>query len=159
VPQQVEFFNATVAENIARLGPVDSEKVVEAAKMAGIHESLLRLPKGYDTPLGERGFPLSGGQRQRVAIARAFYLGEQILMRAIQLLKSRGSCFVVTTHRPRLVGVVDRIVMINEGRQVAYGNTKDILDVLNQQRLDAERQRKERAAALKVVGTEGALNG
>ena len=176
VPQQVEFFNATVAENIARLGPVDSEKVVEAAKMAGIHESLLRLPNGYDTLLGERGFPLSGGQRQRVAIARAFYgqpkfivldepnsalddLGEQILMRAIQLLKSRGSCFVVTTHRPRLVGVVDRIVMINGGKQVAYGNTKDILDTLNQQRLESERQRKERAAAFKVVGGEGTSNG
>jgi ABC-type protease/lipase transport system fused ATPase/permease subunit len=73
VPQEVEFFDGTVAQNIARLGKVESEKVVHAATVAGVHETILAFPKGYDTRLGENGFALTGGQKQRLALARALY--------------------------------------------------------------------------------------
>jgi len=176
VPQQIDFFGASVAENIARLGEVDSEEVVKAAELAGIHEMILKLPQGYDTMLGERGYPLSGGQRQRISIARALYksprlvvldepnsalddLGEYMLMRAIKTLKAQGTMFVVTTHRPRLVAVVDEILLVNEGKQVAFGPAKDILDAMNRQKQEIERQRKESMAkTLKVVPSAGASN-
>ena len=126
VPQEIEFFEGTVAENIARLGEIDPEKVVQAAKLIGMHEIILGFPKGYDTELGETGFALSGGQRQRLAIARAFYgipkyivmdepnanldeVGESALVQAVSYLKTQGSAIIMTTHRPRLVSVVDKL--------------------------------------------------
>jgi PrtD family type I secretion system ABC transporter len=147
VPQEIEFFEATVAENIARLGEVDPDKVVQAATLIGMHESILALPQGYDTVLGETGFALSGGQRQRLAIARAIYgmpryvvmdepnsnlddIGETALLNTIEALKAQGCTVVITTHRPRLVTVVDRMLVLKGGKQVAFGPAKDILDAV-----------------------------
>ena len=147
VPQEIEFFEGTVAENIARLGEVNPDKVIQAAKLIGIHEVILALPKGYDTMLGETGFQLSGGQRQRVAIARAFYgmpkylvldepnanldeVGESILAQAIDTLKKAGSSVIITTHRPRLVGVVDKLLVLRNGRQVGFGPAQEMLNAV-----------------------------
>jgi PrtD family type I secretion system ABC transporter len=147
VPQEIEFFEGTVAQNIARLGEVDPQKVVQAATLIGMHEAILAFPNGYDTPLGETAFALSGGQRQRLAIARAIYglpkyvvmdepnsnldeVGETALLQTIQALKANGSTVVITTHRPRLVGVVDQMLVLKSGKQVAFGPAKDILEAV-----------------------------
>ncbi|NDC61072.1 MAG: type I secretion system permease/ATPase [Betaproteobacteria bacterium] len=144
VPQEIEFFEGTVAENIARLGEIDPEKVVAAAKLIDMHETILAFPKGYDTPLGETGFAPSGGQRQRLAIARAVYgmpkyvvmdepnsnldeLGETALIQTVLALKQSGSSVVITTHRPRLINVVDMMLVLKSGRQVAFGSSADML--------------------------------
>ncbi len=144
VPQEIELHQATVAENIARLGPVDSEKVVEAATLIDMHETILSFPQGYDTMLGESGFALSGGQRQRMAIARAFYdspkyivmdepnanldeIGETALLDAIRKLKERGASFVITTHRPRLMSVVDNLLVLRQGRQVGFAPAAEMI--------------------------------
>jgi ABC-type branched-subunit amino acid transport system ATPase component len=144
VPQEIEFFDGTVAENIARLGEVDAEKVVAAAKLIDMHDIILGFPKGYDTPLGETGFAPSGGQRQRLAIARAIYgmpkyvvmdepnsnldeLGESALIQTVRALKQSGSSVIITTHRPRLINVVDMMLVLKAGKQVAFGSSADML--------------------------------
>jgi ABC-type protease/lipase transport system fused ATPase/permease subunit len=147
VPQEIEFFEGTVAENIARLGEVDPEKVVKAAELIDMHETILTFPNGYDTPLGETGFALSGGQRQRIAIARAIYgmpkyvvmdepnsnldeIGENALIQTVQALKNNGSTVVITTHRPRLVSTVDMMLVLKAGKQVAFGTAQDMLEAV-----------------------------
>jgi len=147
VPQDIEFYDGTVAENISRFGDVDAHKVVQAAKIIGMHEVILSFPDGYDTKLGETGFALSGGQRQRIAIARALYgfpkylvmdepnanldeVGEAILVQAIQFLKSHGATIIITTHRPRLVGAVDRLLVMREGLQVGFGPAEEMLNAV-----------------------------
>ena len=143
VPQEIEFYEGSVADNIARLNEVDSEKVVDAARLVGMHETILSWPKGYDTMLGDAGFALSGGQRQRLAIARALYgdpayvvmdepnanldeVGEQALIATLHQLRARGATVVVTTHRPRLIGIMDRMLVMKGGRQVGFGTPKDL---------------------------------
>jgi ATP-binding cassette subfamily C exporter for protease/lipase len=125
LPQDMEMFEGTIAENIARLGEVDSDKVIAAARSAGLHEMILRFPKGYDTPMGEAGSLLSGGQRQRVGLARALYgrpalivldepnanlddVGERALAQAVRELKVRGATVFLITHRPNAIGLADR---------------------------------------------------
>jgi len=147
VPQEIDFFEGSVAENIARLGDVDPAKVVHAAQLIDMHDTILSFPKGYDTLLGETGFALSGGQRQRLAIARAVYgmpkyvvmdepnsnldeVGENALVATVQALKQSGSTVVLTTHRPRLVGVVDKMLVLKSGRQVAFGDAREMLDAV-----------------------------
>jgi ATP-binding cassette subfamily C exporter for protease/lipase/ATP-binding cassette subfamily C protein EexD len=147
VPQEIDFFEGTVADNIARLGDVDPAKVVFAAQLIDMHDTILTFPKGYDTVLGETGFALSGGQRQRLAIARAIYgmpkyvvmdepnsnldeVGENALVKTVQALKANGSTVVLTTHRPRLVGVVDKMLVLKAGRQVAFGDAREMLDAV-----------------------------
>ncbi|MDD2728285.1 type I secretion system permease/ATPase [Malikia sp.] len=147
VPQEIEFLEGTVAENIARLGEVDPIRVVRAAQLVEMHEVILSFPKGYDTPLGETGFVLSGGQRQRLAIARAVYgmpkyvvmdepnssldeIGETALVKTVQALKANGTTLVLTTHRPRLIGAVDKMLVLKGGRQVAFGDAREILDAV-----------------------------
>lgn len=147
VPQEIDFFEGSVADNIARLGEVDPDKVVAAARLIGMHEAILAMPQGYDTPLGDTGFALSGGQRQRLAIARAVYgmpkyvvmdepnsnldeVGEAALVHTIETLKAQGSTVVLTTHRPRLVSVVDRMLVLRNGKQVAFGPAQDILEAV-----------------------------
>ena len=146
VPQEIAFFEGTIAENIARLGPVDSEKVVEAALLVNMHEAILAFPKGYDTQIGEvASFGLSGGQRQRLAIARAIYgnpkyvvmdepnanlddQGELALVSAIAHLKKLGGTIVVTTHRPRLIASVEYLLVLKAGKQVAFGPAKQVIE-------------------------------
>jgi ATP-binding cassette subfamily C exporter for protease/lipase len=144
VGQKPELFEATVAENIARLGEVDADRVVEAAKLAGIHEVILSFPEGYDTVLCGAGFQLSGGQAQRVAIARAFYNNpkllvldepnaalddpaETALLAALEVFKKRGATILFSSHRPRLIAVSDWMLVLKHGQQLAFANTADTL--------------------------------
>lgn len=147
LPQDVELFEGSIAENIARLGDVDSEMVVRAAKRAGVHEMILRFSKGYDTPIGTGGGFLSGGQRQRIALARALYrdpvmvvldepnsnlddIGEQALVRAVLELKAQGSTVIVVTHRTNIVGVVDRLMVLRDGALQMFGPRNEVLAAL-----------------------------
>jgi len=132
VPQDVELFDGSISENIARMGRIDSEAVLRAAQQANVHELLLRLPKGYDTAVGDGGSRLSGGQRQRVALARALYgdpalvvmdepdasldaEGEQALLETIRGLRARGVTVVVVTQRRAVLTVADRVVVMKDG--------------------------------------------
>ena len=136
LPQDVDLFDGTVAENIARLGPVDPEAVVEAAQRAGIHDLILSLPQGYDTSIGESGNRLSGGQRQRVGIARALYgtpalcifdepnsnldeAGEGHLIQALLHLRETKRTAIIIAHKPSILNHVDKIMILQAG-QVAF---------------------------------------
>ncbi len=144
LPQDVELFDGTVAENIARFGDLDAAKVVDAATKAGVHEMILALPDGYDTRIGESGRTLSGGQRQRVALARALYddpafvvldepnsnldtAGEQALVEAVLGCKQRGATTVVVTHRLSILGTVDKILVLNNGEIELFGTREEVL--------------------------------
>jgi PrtD family type I secretion system ABC transporter len=147
LPQDVELFDGTVAENIARFGELDAAKVVDAALKAGVHEIILGLPDGYDTRIGEGGRALSGGQRQRVALARALYdnpafvvldepnsnldtAGEQALVEAVAGCKSRRATTVVVTHRLSILGIVDKILVLNNGEIELFGSRDEVLSRL-----------------------------
>lgn len=147
LPQDIELFEGTVSQNIARFGEVDPAKVVEAAQIAGVHELILGLPEGYDTVIGSGGATLSGGQRQRIAFARAIYdnpvfvvldepnsnldeQGERALVGAINTLKERGTTVVLITHRPSILQVTSKLAVINKGSLDLYGDTKDVLSKL-----------------------------
>ena len=161
LPQDIELFEGTIAENIARFGEVQSEKVIAAARSAGLHEMILRFPKGYDTSIGEAGGLLSGGQRQRIGLARAVYgdpvlvvldepnanlddVGEQALVRTVQGLKAAGRTVFLITHRPGVLAVADRILILRDGLVQADGPRDDVLAAL-------------RAAQAAAQGQSGAL--
>lgn len=151
LPQDVELFDGTVAENIARLGPARDEDIVDAAQLAGVHELVLELPNGYETQIGEAGSQLSGGQRQRVGLARALFgnppliildepnanldeEGEAALHRAIATMKARGSTIIMIAHRPSMLEQVDRIIVMREGRIQAMGERAEILKQITRPR-------------------------
>jgi ATP-binding cassette subfamily C protein EexD len=138
LPQDVDMFDGTVAENIARLGEVDPEAVVAAARQAGIHELILSLPQGYDTQIGESGNRLSGGQRQRVGLARALYklpalcvfdepnsnldeAGEAQLVQTLLVLKKLQRTVIVIAHRPSVLNHVDKVLILQNGRTAFLG--------------------------------------
>jgi ATP-binding cassette subfamily C protein/ATP-binding cassette subfamily C protein EexD len=147
LPQNVELFSGTIAQNIARLAKVDDKAVIAAAKAAGAHELILRLPKGYDTQIGEGGAALSGGTRQRVGLARALYgdprliildepnanlddEGDRALHRAIAEMKKAGRTVVVVTHKPQMLAVVDKILVMSFGLTLAFGPRDAVLQSL-----------------------------
>lgn len=147
LPQDVELFGGTVAENIARLGKVDDVKVIAAAQLAGVHEMIQGLPKGYNTQIGEGGSALSGGQRQRIGLARAIYDmpalvvldepnsnldsdGEAALINAINTLKEAKRTVIVVTHKTNILAVADKIVLMAGGRVQGFGPRDAILSKL-----------------------------
>jgi len=144
LPQDIELFAGSIRHNIARLGAAGPEQVVEAARLAQVHELILRLPQGYDTEIGEHGARLSAGQRQRIALARAFFgrprlivldepnanldsEGEEALNRAIAAAKDWGAAVVMVGHRPGLLSQADRILVLNNGRVERIGPSQEIL--------------------------------
>ena len=155
LPQDIELFDGSIAENIARAGRVDSEKVIAAAEASGLHTMILRFPKGYDTPMGEAGSLLSGGQRQRIGLARALYgdpalvvldepnanlddEGEAALVRAVNGLKAKRKTVVLISHRPGIISVADRLLILHEGTVQASGPRDGVLAALQQQREAAQ---------------------
>ena len=149
LPQGIELFDGTLAENIARFGPVDSAKVEAAARAVGLHEFILALPQGYDNAVGREGAMLSGGQRQRVGLARAIYgnptfvvldepnssldeQGDAALASAIVQLKSRGATIVVMTHRTSVLSVADKMLVMNEGQTQMFGPRDEVLKALSE---------------------------
>ena len=168
LPQDVELFACSVRQNIARLGEGDPEKVVAAAKLAGAHEMILSLPNGYDTELGETGEKLSGGQRQRIGIARALYgtprfivldepnsnldgVGEQALQATILELKKLGVTFVIVSHRPMTLSVVDRILVLRDGVVEAFGARVEILPRIGARAMGQRPMQKSGSEQTKVV--------
>jgi len=138
LPQDIELFEGSIAENIGRFSEMESSRVIAAAESAGLHEMILRFPKGYDTSIGEAGNLLSGGQRQRIGLARALYgdpalvvldepnanlddAGEQALLKAVRELKSKGKTVFLISHRPGVVAAADRLLVLRDGRVHASG--------------------------------------
>jgi len=147
LPQDVELFDGTLAENIARFGEVDQAKVEQAARSVGLHEFIQALPQGYETEVGPEGARLSGGQRQRVGLARALYgkpvfvlldepnssldeVGDAALAAAIAEHKAGGTTFVVITHRTSVLGVVDKMLLLRDGAMQAFGPRDEVLAAL-----------------------------
>jgi len=157
LPQDIELFEGSISDNIARFGAVDPEKVVKAAQTAGVHEMILLLPQGYDTVIGSDGVNLSGGQRQRVGLARAIYgtprlilldepnsnldeVGERALAGAIAQLKATGSTIFVITHRTSILTQLDRLLVMANGGITMYGPRDQVMEELSKQNPAAQQK-------------------
>jgi len=166
VPQEIEFFEATIAENIARLGDVNADAVVRAAQAAGVHEMILSFPDGYESMLGDSGQVLTGGQKQRLAIARALYgdpayivmdepnanlddAGERDLVEVVGRLKAKGCLVIFSTHRPNLIQAADKLLMVRDGQQAAFGTVAELTQLLKNPELLPDTSRSPRVAAAK----------
>jgi ATP-binding cassette subfamily C exporter for protease/lipase len=151
LPQDVELFDGSIAENIARFGDIDMDQVREAGRQVGLEPMIEALPDGYDTLLGEDGARLSGGQRQRVALARAIYgwpkfvlldepnssldeSGEKSLFETLLELKRRGSTTIIITHRSSVLPAADKILILRDGQLAAFGPRDEVLAALNKAR-------------------------
>lgn len=154
LPQDIELFEGTISENIARFGDIDAEKVVEAARMADVHELILRFPQGYDTVIGASGGNLSGGQRQRIGLARALYgnpvlvvldepnsnldeQGEGALEAALQRLKQQQSTVIIITHRQNVLSKVDKLLILKDGALAVFGPKDQVIAYIQQQQQQA----------------------
>ncbi|WP_230404518.1 MULTISPECIES: type I secretion system permease/ATPase [Undibacterium] len=157
LPQDIELFAGTVADNIARFGEVDAEKVIVAAKHAGVHDMILHFPQGYDTKLGDGGAGLSGGQKQRIALARAMYndpsllvldepnsnlddVGEAALVQAVNYLRSIGKTIVLITHRTSILSATTQLLLLRDGVAQAFGPRDQVIAALNQANQQAQQQ-------------------
>ncbi|QJW56689.1 Type I secretion system ATP-binding protein PrsD [Serratia plymuthica] len=158
LPQDIELFAGTIAENISRFNDVDSEKVIEAAKLAGVHDLILRFPNGYDSVIGNGGAGLSGGQKQRIGLARALYgdpslivldepnsnlddAGEKALNQAILFLKQRNKTVILITHRTNLLSMTSKLLLLTNGVVNAFGPTQQVLQALaNAQKAQSSQQ-------------------
>ena len=145
LPQDVELFSGTVKENISRFAQdAEDDEVVAAARRAGVHDMILELPDGYETQIGDGGSKLSGGQRQRIALARALYGdpvlvvldepnsnldadGEAALTQAIMDMKARERTVVVVAHRPSAISAMDKVLVLENGVQKAFGDKDDVI--------------------------------
>jgi ATP-binding cassette subfamily C exporter for protease/lipase len=147
LPQNVELFEGTIAENVARFGEPDLEKVKEACRMVGLDGFLEQLPKGYETQIGDDGSFLSGGERQRVALARAVYdmpkfvvldepnasldeAGDAALLNTIKLLRTKGSTVIVITHRLNILGAIEHMLVLVDGQVQRFGTCKEVMEAL-----------------------------
>lgn len=156
LPQDIELFDGSISENIARFGEIDAEKIVAAAKIAGVHELILRLPQGYDTVIGGGGGALSGGQRQRIGLARAVYgspkllvldepnsnlddQGERELVQAILRIKQQGCTVIVISHRTMVLHSMDKLLVMKDGNPVSFGPRDQVLAGLMGQQGEAKR--------------------
>jgi ATP-binding cassette subfamily C exporter for protease/lipase len=159
VPQDIEMLPGTVSENIARFYSFQSEEVIEAAKIAGVHEMILGFEKGYDTVIGDGGAILSGGQKQRIALARAVFgrpsivvldepnsnlddVGERALLNAVTNLCSRKATVIIITHRTSLLRATNKLLYLQEGSVKAFGPTQKVLEALQHEsaKLAAQKQ-------------------
>lgn len=174
LPQDIELFEGTVSQNIARFGEVEPEKVVEAASKAGVHEMILKLPEGYDTKIGPGGASLSGGQRQRIGLARALYnnpvfvvldepnsnlddVGEAALVEAIKTLRAGGTTVVIITHRTNVLQATNKLALINNGVLELYGNTNDVLNAIAQKQQAAAGQAQAQAQAQRPAAAQSVV--
>jgi ATP-binding cassette subfamily C exporter for protease/lipase len=176
LPQDIELFAGTISENIARFGNVDPDKVIVAAKRAGVHDLILHFPQGYDTVLGDGGAGLSGGQKQRLGLARAMYgdpslivldepnsnlddVGEAALVAAIQDLRQRGKTIVLITHRTTIIGITAKLLFLRDGVAQMFGPTADVLKAIqqsNQQQTQQIAQQQADADAHRIAAGNGA---
>ncbi|MDP2248692.1 MAG: ATP-binding cassette domain-containing protein, partial [Nitrosomonadales bacterium] len=151
LPQDIELIEGSIVENIARFNQPETLDVIEAARAAGIHESILRLPFGYDTRVDDSGVNLSGGQRQLIGLARAFYQNPSILildepnshldehdeaslLSAITAMKAQGKTIVIISHRQNILKIADRLLIMKNGEIAHYGSRDDVTAELNQAR-------------------------
>ena len=147
LPQTVELFPGTIGQNIARMRQIDDAAVIEAARLADVHEMILRLPAGYDTDVGAHGHRLSGGQKQRIGLARALvgepalivldepnanldHAGEQALHNALVKLKERGRTILIVAHRPNALRTADKVLVLKDGAVAAFGERDKVLRAL-----------------------------
>jgi ABC-type protease/lipase transport system fused ATPase/permease subunit len=147
LPQDIELFGGTVGENIARFGELNSERIIEATNACGMHGMILRLPSGYDTEIGEGGITLSAGQRQLIGLARAVYgkpvvialdepssnldeVGDRVLAQTIKAAKSWGSTVIVVSHDPKLLKLMDRLMMIFDGQIREFGPSSEVISAI-----------------------------
>ena len=170
LPQDIELFSGTISENISRFGDLDAEKVVLAAKRAGVHDMILHMPEGYDTKLGDGGAGLSGGQRQRLGLARAMYgdpalivldepnsnldeFGEQALVNAVLDLRQRGKTIILITHRPSAISATTKLLVMRDGGVQLFGPTKDVMAAINEanQKALAQQQAAKQQAAERAM--------
>lgn len=173
LPQTVELFDGTLAENVARFGDIDYERVKQAIEQTGLGSVVAALPAGLDTRIGEEGAILSGGQRQRVALARAIYgdpkllvldepnsnldeAGELALMQTLRLLKSRGASVLLITHRTSLLAAADKMLLLREGRVAAFGPRDEVLAALQKARQSPVQQATPRNEGLLAPSGVGA---
>lgn len=169
LPQDVELFGGTVAENIARFGVPDAGRIIAAAQLAGVHDMILRRPQGYDTLLAEGGAGLSGGQKQRIALARALYggpalvvldepdahldqAGEAALAETLRALKQAGTTVVLITHRPGILSATDRLLVLQAGQVGKLGRTAEVLAALKPQAAKAAAPAQTAAASARPAG-------
>jgi len=154
LPQDVELFSGTIRENIARMGAGEDEDIVAAAKLAGVHDMILRLPDGYETQIGDGGKALSGGERQRVALARAVYgnpkfvlldepnasldrIGEEALIGTIDALRARKATTIIIAHRPNILQHVDKVLILQDGAVRDFGDRADVLSQVDGARAES----------------------
>lgn len=175
LPQDIELFEGSISENIARFDKVDADKVVQAAQMAGVHEMILMLPDGYDTVIGSDGINLSGGQRQRIGLARAIYgnprlivldepnsnlddVGERALGVALQKLKETGATVFIVSHRPNILTRLDRILVMAGGTISLYGERDRVIAELAAQQAKAQQRVAQPSAPRPPASTPAAPN-